>query len=103
MIAWQTVWWLGFAIAYVVAHFFLFCNVFRIARRPELIMGGNVHSVWRGRRLFPTVPGWIGTIVASLALTIHTDCNRNPKTELPWHRMASLESALTGMVAIAFR
>jgi len=30
-------WQLGTAVAFVVLHFFLFCNVFRIPRRPELI------------------------------------------------------------------
>ncbi len=29
--------WLGIAIAFVVLHFFLFCNVLRMARRFELI------------------------------------------------------------------
>lgn len=28
--------WLSFLIAFVIAHFFLFCNVFRIARPLEL-------------------------------------------------------------------
>ncbi len=32
---------LGFAIAFVVLHFFLFCNVFRMARLPELIWAAN--------------------------------------------------------------
>ena len=29
--------WLGFVIAFVVGHFFLFCNVFRISRVLELV------------------------------------------------------------------
>jgi hypothetical protein len=29
--------WIGLAIAFVVAHFFLFCNVLRISRPPELV------------------------------------------------------------------
>ncbi len=29
--------WLGVAVAFVVLHFFLFCNVFRISRPLELI------------------------------------------------------------------
>ena len=69
MIAWQTTWWLGFAIAYVVAHFFLFCNVLRIARIPELIWAA-VFIGLAGSTIVSGSPGWIGTIVASLALTI---------------------------------
>jgi hypothetical protein len=32
-------WWLSVIIAWVVGHFFLFCNVFRISRVPELLWG----------------------------------------------------------------
>jgi hypothetical protein len=32
--------WLGIAAAFVVAHFFLFCNVLRLSRPPELIWAG---------------------------------------------------------------
>lgn len=32
--------WLGFAVAFVVLHFFLFCNVLRMARVLELIWAG---------------------------------------------------------------
>src|SRR5262245_24708936 len=32
--------WFGFAIAFVVLHFFLFCNVLRMSRPRELIWAG---------------------------------------------------------------
>jgi hypothetical protein len=32
-------WWLSIMIGWVVGHFFLFCNVFRISRGPELLWG----------------------------------------------------------------
>ena len=32
--------WFGFAIAFVVLHFFLFCNVLRMSRPLELIWAG---------------------------------------------------------------
>lgn len=32
----QVLWWLGLIVALVVGHFFLFCNVFRVARPLEL-------------------------------------------------------------------
>ncbi len=36
VVFWQRTWWIGFVIAFVTAHFFLFCNVFRISRPLEL-------------------------------------------------------------------
>src|SRR5262249_2513053 len=33
-------WWFGIAIAFVVLHFFLFCNVLRMSRPLELIWAG---------------------------------------------------------------
>jgi hypothetical protein len=33
-------WWLGVAIAFVVLHFFLFCNVLRMSRPLELTWAG---------------------------------------------------------------
>src|SRR4051812_41279141 len=32
--------WLGIAIAFVVVHFFLFCNVLRLSRPLELVWAG---------------------------------------------------------------
>lgn len=29
--------WIGVAIGFVVVHFFLFCNIFRLPRKPELL------------------------------------------------------------------
>src|SRR5262245_56032743 len=37
VVLWQETWWMGFIVAFVVCHFFLFCNIFRIARPLELI------------------------------------------------------------------
>lgn len=36
LLIWPVASWLAFVIAFVVGHFFLFCNVFRIARGLEL-------------------------------------------------------------------
>jgi hypothetical protein len=35
--SWNIHWEFGFAVAFVVGHFFLFCNVFRIGCKHELI------------------------------------------------------------------
>ncbi len=40
VVLWQSVWWWGFLVGFVVGHFFLFCNLFRIARVLELIWAG---------------------------------------------------------------
>jgi len=37
LLTWPRTWWIGFTIAFVVGHFFLFCNVFRISRALELV------------------------------------------------------------------
>ncbi len=33
-------WWFGIAIAFVVLHFFIFCNVLRMSRSLELVWAG---------------------------------------------------------------
>src|SRR5665213_3128330 len=67
ILAWQIVWWIGFAILFVIIHFFLFCNVFRISRPPELVWAVVFVSLAAGT-IVAEAPGWIGTIVASLCL-----------------------------------
>jgi hypothetical protein len=62
-------WWASLIICFVVGHFFLFCNVFRISRRPELIWAGTF-VVLSISTLFTDIPGWIGTVAISLLLTV---------------------------------
>lgn len=53
----QVEWWMGAAIAFVIGHFFLFCNVLRAARPLELAWSGvfsgagNMHDVNRAARM----------------------------------------------------
>ncbi|MCE9548023.1 MAG: hypothetical protein K8T25_21325 [Planctomycetia bacterium] len=63
------VWWIGFLIAYVTGHFFLFCNVFRISRPLELTWAGIFVALAAGSAAID-VPGWIVTVAASLCVTI---------------------------------
>ncbi len=60
--------WSALAVLFVVLHFFLFCNVFRISRPPELIWAGVFVAL-----AFPTilygVPGWLPTVVICLGLS----------------------------------
>jgi hypothetical protein len=63
------VWWWGFVPAFVLAHFFLFCNVVRMARPLELIWAG-VFVVLAGATIASDVPGWLITALGSLLVTV---------------------------------
>jgi hypothetical protein len=63
------VWWIGYVIAFVVLHFFLFCNVLRMARPLELIWAA-VLLVLAGGTVATGYPGWVMTTAASLVATI---------------------------------
>jgi hypothetical protein len=60
---------MAFVIAFALGHFFLFCNVFRIARPLELIWAG-VFTGLAGATISSGRPGWPSTIVISLAVTV---------------------------------
>jgi hypothetical protein len=62
--------WAGFVVMLVVLHFFLFCNVFRISRPPELIWAA-AFVVLGGATILTEFPGWIATMVISVALSSH--------------------------------
>ena len=63
------VWWWGFVIAYVLAHFFLYCNVVRMARPLELVWAG-VFVVLAGATVAFETPGWLVTVLVSLLVTV---------------------------------
>ena len=70
---WSRTWWLGFVIAFVFGHFFLFCNVFRMSRGLELIWAAvfvvlTRFTVTSGR------PSWTTTVLVSLAATTVLVC-----------------------------
>jgi hypothetical protein len=62
------VWWVGYVIALVIGHFFLFCNVFRLARPLELAWAA-VFVVLAGATVAVGWPGWLVTTLATLATT----------------------------------
>jgi hypothetical protein len=62
-------WWAGMMIGFVVGHFFLFCNVFRIARKPELIWAA-VFIILTGSTVLTGMPGWIVTFTGSLIVAV---------------------------------
>lgn len=65
----QKIWWAGFIIAWVVLHFFCFCNVFRVSRTPEIIWSVAFIMI-----AIPTltigIPGWPITMGLSLIFSI---------------------------------
>ena len=61
-------WWIGMVIGIVVSHFFLFCNVFRISRSPELIWAA-VFTVLAGTTILTGFPGWTITVALSITLS----------------------------------
>jgi hypothetical protein len=63
------IWWQGFVLGYVVAHFFLFCNVVRMDRPLELLWGG-VFVTLAGATIAIDMPGWLVTTVVSLGVTM---------------------------------
>jgi hypothetical protein len=62
-------WWQGFVLGFVIAHFFLFCNVVRMARPLELLWGG-VFVALAGSTIATGTPGWLVTTVVSLSVTV---------------------------------
>jgi hypothetical protein len=69
IVLWSTAWWLGFIVAFVVGHFFLFCNVFRVARPLELTWAG-VFVVLTYCTVAFGVPSWPISIGVTLLITI---------------------------------
>ena len=62
------IWWAGMIIAFVVVHFFLFCNVFRMSRSPELIWAAGFVTL-AASTIFTGIPGWIGSAIISIGLS----------------------------------
>jgi hypothetical protein len=60
---------ISFIVAYTMGHFFLFCNVFRIARLSELLWAG-IFIALLGCTIFCGFPNWPITIAISLCITV---------------------------------
>lgn len=54
-------------VATAVGHFFLFCNVFRIGRRPELLWAACYLALATCTLAFGT-PGWLASTLIALGL-----------------------------------
>jgi hypothetical protein len=67
---------ISFAIALPVGHFFLFCNTFRIARKPELVWAGiflvlAYLTIEAGALTWPVTTG-LSLLVASFLILLET-------------------------------
>lgn len=60
--------WSALVISIVIWHFFLFCNIFRISRRPELIWA-LCFIFLAGSTILTNTPSWILTIAVSIILS----------------------------------
>ncbi|MDP1734587.1 MAG: hypothetical protein Q8L44_09525 [Sulfuritalea sp.] len=65
VLAAQVQWWMGLIVGVAVGHFFLFCNVFRVARPLELAWSA-LFVVLAGATITFGQPGW----PAALSLTL---------------------------------
>lgn len=65
----QIDWGLSFLLAFVVGHFFVFCNVIRMARQLELIWAGLFLLLSLGT-VVVGAPSWPQTLLLSFAGTI---------------------------------
>jgi hypothetical protein len=68
-VLWQQTWWMGFVVAFVVGHFFLFCNVVRMARPLELAWSA-VFVLLAGATVLTDTPGWSITTAVSAITTV---------------------------------
>ena len=50
-------WWYSLVVGLVLAHFFLFCNVFRVSRPLELLWA-SVFVVLAGATILWGLPSW---------------------------------------------
>lgn len=62
-------WWWGFAVGFVLGHFFLFCNVVRMSR-PLEIAWAAVFVVLGTATVALDTPGWRATVSVSLVATV---------------------------------
>ena len=60
--------WTGLLVAFVVGHFFLFCNVLRVPRVLELAWAGIFVALAAGS-IVSAIPGWPIALAVSLGAT----------------------------------
>ncbi|MEZ0256419.1 MAG: hypothetical protein ACAI37_14135 [Chthoniobacter sp.] len=86
---WPESWLLAFVIAFVVGHFFLFCNVFRISRGLELCWAA-VFVTATALTLKSTHPVWAAIALPTLvttAVVIGIELRRPSYHGIGWQRI----------------
>ena len=68
VMSWQQTVSVGFVVAFVFGHFFVFCNVFRVSRSLELAWAGLFVAVVAST-VVTEIPGWPIAITLSLFAT----------------------------------
>ena len=61
--------WISGVVAFVLAHFFLFCNIIRMSRPLELLWAGIFVLLAAGTMLY-SLPGWPLTYLLSAIVTV---------------------------------
>ena len=82
-------WWYGLVVGIVLAHFFLFCNVFRVSRPLELLWAGAFVALTAATVLWG-VPGWWPTTIGSLcvaALVVAVEMRKPSYHGVGWQRV----------------
>ena len=82
-------WWYGLVSGFVLAHFFLFCNVFRVSRPLELLWAGAFVTLVVTTILW-NVPGWWPTTLGSVcvaALVVAVEMRKPSYHGVGWRRI----------------
>jgi hypothetical protein len=77
-VAWPAIGSLSLLFPYVLGHFFLFCNVFRIRRQPELIWAGSFvlnFGIWVALGKFGITAPFLAQIPVTVLLIV-MECRR---------------------------
>ena len=83
------IWWAGWVTGFVVLHFFLFCNVFRISRSAELVWAA-IFLALSTSTIHHGIPGWTATFTGSLSLSailIWVETKRDDYHGIFWEKL----------------
>jgi len=89
---------IGIMIAFVVGHFFLFCNVFRIARRLELIWSGVFVACICATTMLEAITFPLALVVSSIA-TISCCGDRYEEPIVSRRALETFKSVAAGLVS----
>ena len=82
-------WWYSLVVGLVLAHFFLFCNVFRVSRPLELLWA-SVFVVLAGATILWGLPGWWATAIGAVcvaALVVAMEMSKPSYHGVGWRRI----------------